>query len=89
MKQSTPPTESKLTYSIPEAATKVGACRSTMYQEIAVGRLVARKLRGRTIILSADLEAYLAALPRMACVEGQDHDDSVSEKQARKVAVMP
>lgn len=37
--------------------------RSFIYEEIRAGRLVARKARGRTIILPSDLKAYLAALP--------------------------
>jgi hypothetical protein len=34
-----------------------------MYSELKSGRLVARKLGAKTIILRADAEAWLSALP--------------------------
>ena len=37
--------------------------RSMIYQEIQSGRLRARKLGRRTLILAADLSAWLANLP--------------------------
>lgn len=53
----------KLTYSVPEAVTITGISRSLLYVEIAAGRLTARKLGRRTVILREDLEAFLKALP--------------------------
>jgi len=53
----------KLAYSIEEAVEVTGIGRSSLYLDIAAGRLVARKRGTRTIILTADLAAYLAALP--------------------------
>jgi len=38
--------------------------RAYLYQEMAAGRLVARKMGGRTIILHEDYMAYLRSLPR-------------------------
>jgi excisionase family DNA binding protein len=48
-----------------EAARVAGICRSLLYREIAAGRLIARKQGRRTIILDADLRAWLESLPRM------------------------
>lgn len=53
-----------LAYSIADAVKVSGLGRSALYEEIREGRLVARKARGRTLILRADLEAWLAALPK-------------------------
>ncbi|MGE5608507.1 MAG: helix-turn-helix transcriptional regulator [Bacillota bacterium] len=53
-----------LGYGLKQVVQKTGLGRSTIYEEIRLGRLVARKARGRTIVLHSDLEAYLTALPR-------------------------
>ena len=50
-------------YSIDDVIERVPFGRSTIYEEIKAGRLIARKVRGRTLILPADLTSYLAALP--------------------------
>ena len=39
--------------------------RTTVYGEIRSGKLKAKKLRGRTVILAPDAHDYLAALPDM------------------------
>jgi len=39
--------------------------RRTVYALIASGELVARNVRGRTVITSADEAAWLAALPKV------------------------
>jgi hypothetical protein len=54
-----------LAYTTHEAAKISGICRSLLYREIAAGRLIARKHGRRTIILGADLWAWLESLPRM------------------------
>ena len=59
--QRSPP--EKLAYSIPEFCEVVGLKRSTVYEEIKDGRLIARKARGRTIILPTDARNYLLNLP--------------------------
>lgn len=41
-----------------------GVSRARTYAEINAGRLVARKLGGRTLIARADADAWLDALPR-------------------------
>lgn len=48
---------------IHEAKALAGVGRSTIYEEIRAGRLAARKLGRRTLILSDDLSAWLASLP--------------------------
>ena len=59
------PVEAKLGFPILEAAAVAGVGRSTIYEEIKAGRLIARKARGRTIILPEDLRAWLVDLPVM------------------------
>ena len=53
----------RLAYSILEFCEVASLKRSTVYEEIKAGRLIARKARGRTIILSADGNNYLLSLP--------------------------
>ena len=53
----------KLAYSILEFCEVAGLKRSTVYEEIKDGRLIARKARGRTIILPTDARNYLLNLP--------------------------
>ena len=56
----------KHAYPIGDLPKLVGIGRSTLYSEIASGRLVARKVGSRTVILATDLEAYLKSLPEIA-----------------------
>ncbi len=42
-----------------------GIARSTFYNEVASGRLIARKIGGKTIIARDDAEAWFASLPRL------------------------
>lgn len=49
--------------SLPEACKIAGLGRTTVYQAIADGQLVARKVGKRTIILRQDLNRFLVALP--------------------------
>ena len=52
----------KLAYRIPEAVEVTGLGRTTLYREIANGRLEVVKVGSRTIILRAALEDYVALL---------------------------
>lgn len=52
-----------LAHSVDEAAEIAGVGRSFLYEEIRVGRLVARKAQGRTLILHHELVDYLSNLP--------------------------
>jgi hypothetical protein len=56
--------QTQLAYTIDETTELTGLCRTLLYQEIAEGKLRARKARGRTIITHADLREYLRSLPR-------------------------
>jgi excisionase family DNA binding protein len=58
--------ESKLTrmaYSVEQFAEATDISRSSLYEEIKAGRLVARKCGKRTIISVHDAEAWLESLP--------------------------
>jgi excisionase family DNA binding protein len=57
--------DGQIVYSVAEVAKRVGLCRSTIYSEIASGRLIAHRRGARAIIYRADLDAYLAALPKL------------------------
>jgi hypothetical protein len=54
-----------LAYSISRLAKLVGAGRSKLYGEIAVGRLKASKLGRRTIVTRENANAWLRELPTM------------------------
>ena len=53
----------KLAFSVEEAARCADSCRDKIYGAINTGKLRARKDGRRTVILAADLEAYLNNLP--------------------------
>jgi excisionase family DNA binding protein len=53
----------RLAYSIIEAAKAVGISRSSIYVEIAEGRLRVRKIGRRSVVFDADLKAWMTALP--------------------------
>ena len=55
----------KPTYSVENFAKDHNISRAQSYKEIAAGRLIARKVGARTIILEEDAEAWRRALPRM------------------------
>jgi predicted DNA-binding transcriptional regulator AlpA len=50
-------------HSIDDIIESYGLCRSTIYKAIGTGALRARKLGRRTVVLDADLRAWLDALP--------------------------
>jgi excisionase family DNA binding protein len=53
----------RLGLSVRETAVITGLGRSTIYEALASGRLLARKLGRRTVILESDLRAWLESLP--------------------------
>jgi Helix-turn-helix domain len=55
----------KFAYNIPDAAEVSDTCKSTLYEEIAAGRLIARKRGKWTIILAEDLQDWLLRLPQI------------------------
>ena len=50
-------------HSVDDIIEGYGLCRSTIYKAIGSGTLRARKLGRRTVILDADLRAWLDGLP--------------------------
>ncbi len=52
----------QLSHSIDEVCALTGIGRTKVYQLVGNGKLKARKLGKRTIILKDDLEAFLASL---------------------------
>ena len=64
----------KLTYDVADLKNVGGPGRTVAYAEIRAGRLTARKIGRRTVVLAEDLDAYLASLPEAKSaqeVEGQ------------------
>lgn len=53
----------KLGYTIDQAVDRSGLGRTSLFEAMREKRLTARKYGRRTIILAADLEAFLASLP--------------------------
>ncbi|MDE2165521.1 MAG: helix-turn-helix domain-containing protein [Alphaproteobacteria bacterium] len=56
----------KVSYSIPEAVDATGLSRSTLYEALRDGKLVARKCGARTVIEEIELRRFINALPK-AC----------------------
>ena len=52
--------------SVSEACAVAGIGKTKLYEAIAAGNLIARKLGKRRIILRDDLQTFLAALPTAA-----------------------
>lgn len=59
-------------FSVPAIAKMFDVSRSKIYLEIQAGRLIARKLGGRTIFLKKDIEAWADALPKMSAATVDD-----------------
>jgi len=57
-------TNEPLAVSIPEGCKMIGLKRSSIYREIAAGRIQAVKARGRTLLPVASLRTWLASLPQ-------------------------
>jgi hypothetical protein len=53
----------KLAFTIDELSIATGLCRDNLYDEIRAERLRAKKFGKRTLVLKADAEAFLKALP--------------------------
>lgn len=56
----------KVSYSIPQAVDATGLSRSTLYEALKNGQLVARKCGARTVIEETELRRFVNALPK-AC----------------------
>lgn len=57
------PAPERLTYTIKEARAALGVGMTTLYKEIAEGRLATIKFGNRTLIPGEALRAWIAALP--------------------------
>ena len=55
----------KKAYSVPECMCVLGICRDHLYRLIREGRLPARKIGRRTVVLETDLQGFLEAFPRL------------------------
>lgn len=53
----------KLSFTVAEAAEASGLGRSTIWEKISSGKLRAKRSGKTTLILKADLAAYLESLP--------------------------
>jgi hypothetical protein len=58
-----PPLTGKAAFSIADVLHQTGLGRDRIYKLIGEQKLIARKCGRRTIILAADLEAFLQSLP--------------------------
>jgi excisionase family DNA binding protein len=67
-----------LAYEIDRACAVSGLGRSKVYELIGERRLKAKKCGRKTLILRADLEAFLESLPGIAAGRSEDAKDAVS-----------
>jgi excisionase family DNA binding protein len=74
-------------YAVREFCARYGICRQTFYDEIKRGRIRARKLGKKTIILKSDAEAWAASLPELRTIgHEQVAVRSTEAEQARERA---
>lgn len=78
--------QTKATYDVREAARVLGISLSGLYREVKDGRLVARKLGGRTLILGSDLFSYLENLPVKTGISGAHSARMKKQWRARRAA---
>lgn len=60
----------KLAHTIPQAVQCTGLSRSTIYDALKSGKLMARKSGRRTLIEDAELRRFIASLPVMGADRG-------------------
>ena len=53
----------KLAYTVEEAGRAIGVSRSTVFDMLRMGELLAKKLRGRTLIARTELQRVLTEAP--------------------------
>ncbi len=74
----------QLAHTIDEVCKIAKVGRSSTYEEIRSGRLIARKCGRRTIILATDLHAWLDRLPRIEPEAIGPADDQLAEAKTRR-----
>jgi hypothetical protein len=52
-------------FAVREFCARYGICRQTFYDELKRGRIKAKKLGKKTVILRADAEAWATSLPAL------------------------
>lgn len=58
----------EMVLSVKEVCRLLSIGRTTFYKLMRAGKLVARKLRGRTVVLRGDFEQFVCTLPRAGSV---------------------
>lgn len=64
--------------SVEQVLAITGISRPTFYEHAFAGRIKARKLGRRTIVMESDLRAYLESLPTLEGSRGADRDREVA-----------
>lgn len=64
----------RFAFNVKDACKAIGCGRTTLYSLIAIGKIEARALGGRTVIPAASLQGFVDALPPapirvLACTE--------------------
>lgn len=70
------PPPSHQAYTIDQVAETVNLGKTTIYAEIKAGRLKVRKCNTRTLVLHADLQAWLDSLPQPEVVPTPNYADN-------------
>jgi excisionase family DNA binding protein len=55
----------KEAFAVREFCARYGICRQTFYDEVRRGRIKAKKLGKKTVILRSDAEAWASSLPSL------------------------
>ena len=74
--QDVAPTSAQLAYSPREITRTTPISLSKFYMEVKEGRLVARKIGGKTVVLHEDLVNWLQSLPRKVAVSERHRDQA-------------
>lgn len=70
--------QQKLAFTVEQATEASGVGRTALFAAVRTGRLRARKLGRRTLILVADLQNFLDGLPMASPEDAEETDDDIS-----------